>query len=139
MTFNPRSRRLLQASIARYQPANEYYFEEGCFINELSNQPDDTSVSIARARVMPGTTTRWHRLIDIAERYVILSGVGEVEIQALPASKVKAGDVVLIPPMCAQRIRNCGTDDLVFLAVCTPRFRREAYEDMEPSSKPSSE
>jgi oxalate decarboxylase/phosphoglucose isomerase-like protein (cupin superfamily) len=44
---------------------------------------------------------------------------------------VNPGDVVLIPPMCPQRITNCGTDDLVFIAICSPRFVQDAYEDIE--------
>jgi oxalate decarboxylase/phosphoglucose isomerase-like protein (cupin superfamily) len=42
-----------------------------------------------------------------------------------------AGDVVSIPAACAQRIANTGAGDLVFLAVCTPRFVQEAYEEIE--------
>jgi oxalate decarboxylase/phosphoglucose isomerase-like protein (cupin superfamily) len=44
---------------------------------------------------------------------------------------VTAGDIVLIPPMCRQRITNIGLDDLVFLAICTPRFSRGDYEEVE--------
>ena len=39
----------------------EYYTEERCYISELSNTPADPDASIARARVLPGVTTRWHR------------------------------------------------------------------------------
>jgi 23S rRNA-/tRNA-specific pseudouridylate synthase len=45
--------------------------------------------------------------------------------------RLEAGDVVRIPPMCRQRITNVGTTDLVFLAICTPRFMPQAYEDIE--------
>lgn len=110
--------------------ANEYFFEEGCYILELLNTPDDPAVSIARARVPPGVTTRWHRLRGVVERYVILSGSGRVEIGEEAPRKVAAGDVVGIPAMCRQRIANVGADDLVFLAVCTPRFTRDAYEEL---------
>jgi oxalate decarboxylase/phosphoglucose isomerase-like protein (cupin superfamily) len=41
------------------------------------------------------------------------------------------GDVVLIPPSCRQRISNVGEGELIFLAICTPRFTQEAYEDLE--------
>jgi oxalate decarboxylase/phosphoglucose isomerase-like protein (cupin superfamily) len=44
------------------------------------------------------------------------------------------GDVVLIPPMCRQRITNTGSEDLIFLAICTPRFSNDVYEDIEDSS-----
>lgn len=108
--------------------ACEYFFEEGCFILELLNTADDPAVSIARARVPPGVTTRWHRLRGIVERYVILSGTGRVEVGEQAPREVAAGDVVSIPAMCRQRIANSGADDLVFLAICTPRFTRDAYE-----------
>ncbi len=110
--------------------SDEYYFVEGCFITELSNSDADPEVSIARARVEPGVTTRWHRLAGTTERYVILEGEGRVELDDLPPRPVAAGDVVIIPPMSAQRITNTGAGDLVFLAVCSPRFVESAYEDL---------
>jgi mannose-6-phosphate isomerase-like protein (cupin superfamily) len=109
----------------------EFYTDEGCFITELSNTPDDPDASIARARVAPGKTTRWHRLEGTVERYYILSGRGSVEVGELSPRNVNPGDVVLIPPMCRQRISNIGGDDLIFLAICTPRYKNEAYEDIE--------
>ncbi len=109
----------------------EFYTEEQCYITELSNSSADPDVSIARARVEPGATTRLHRLSESFERYYILSGMGEVELGDLPRANVRAGDVVLIPPMCPQRITNIGTDDLIFLAICSPRFRAEDYEDID--------
>lgn len=109
----------------------EFYTEERCYILESSNSPDDEGLSIAQARVEPGVSTCWHRLRESAERYYILGGAGRVEVGQLPPEDVKAGDVVLIPPGCRQRITNTGTSDLVFLALCTPRFNVEDYEDLE--------
>lgn len=108
---------------------DEYWFREGCHIAEWSNSPADEEVSIARARVEPGQTTRWHRLAGITERYVILEGrgraeVGDERIDATP------GDVVIIPAGQAQRITNTSARDLVFLAICTPRFRAENYSEI---------
>ena len=114
----------------------EFYTPEGCFINELSNIDADPEASIAQARVEPGKTTRWHRIKERTERYVILSGEGMVEVGNLPPQRVGPGDVVLIPPNCRQRIINVGGTDLFFLAVCTPRFRPESYEDIDPSPMP---
>lgn len=120
----------MKKCIKRLDQNEEYYFEEGCHIIEVSNSQDDSDASIARARVEPGVTTRWHRLIDTTERYVILEGKGCVEVGDAPATDVSPGDVVLIPPQCRQRITNTGSADLVFLAICTPRFTNEVYEEI---------
>lgn len=109
----------------------EFFTPEKCYITELSNMSDDPDVSIARARVEPGVTTRWHRLTGTVERYCIVNGRGRVEVGKLPPQEVNAGDIVLIPPMCRQRITNIGTEDLIFLAICTPRFSNDVYEDIE--------
>lgn len=111
--------------------SGEFYTKEKCFITELSNSHHDSEVSIARARVELGITTNWHRLKDTTERYVILSGKGVVEIGDLPAHEVNVGDTVVIPSMCRQRITNIGDDDLIFLAICSPRFDNKNYYDLE--------
>ena len=102
----------MKEAIRRAAEQEEFFTAEGCFIVELSNSPDDPALSIARARVAPGVTTRWHRVRDTAERYVIL----------------------LIPPSCRQRIANIGASDLVFLAICSPRFNQDAYEQIGQNS-----
>ena len=109
----------------------EFYISENCYVTELSNSPDDPDLSIARARVEPGVTTRRHRLKGITERYFIISGKGLVEVGELPPQEVTTGDIVFIPPMCPQRITNIGKDDLIFLAICTPRYTQDAYEDID--------
>lgn len=121
----------MKETIKKQKLNKEFYTSEKCYITELSNTPDDPDVSIARARVEPGVTTRWHRLKGITERYLIESGKGLVEIGDLPPQEVTAGDVVIIAPLCRQRITNTGPDDLIFLAVCTPRFTQDVYEDVE--------
>jgi mannose-6-phosphate isomerase-like protein (cupin superfamily) len=70
-------------------------------------------------------------LHGITERYVVLEGQGLVEVGELAPQEIKCGDVVLIPPECRQRITNRGTGDLIFLAICSPRFQQNAYEDIE--------
>jgi mannose-6-phosphate isomerase-like protein (cupin superfamily) len=121
----------MKESIKAVNMAQEYYTEEKCHIVEISNDDSDPDLSVARARVEPGITTRWHRLLDTSERYIILSGKGRVEVGELPATEVSPGDVVNIPPLCPQRISNTGSEDLIFLAVCSPRFKPEAYQDIE--------
>jgi mannose-6-phosphate isomerase-like protein (cupin superfamily) len=125
----------MKAAILPIQPDTEFYTDEKCYVIELANSPDSPDASIARARVAPGVTTRWHRLIATAERYVMLEGRGRAEIGELPPQDVSPGDVILIPPSCRQRITNLGEEDLVFLAICTPRFRPEDYEDIDPEPR----
>lgn len=121
----------MKAMVKLARDVEEYFFAEGCFITEWSNCADDPDVSIARARVEPGRATRWHYLRDTTERYVVLSGEGQVEVGELPVQAVGAGDVVVIPSATRQRITNSGSDDLVFLAICSPRFSEAAYVDVE--------
>ena len=111
--------------------SEEWYTDERCHIRELSNTADDPDLSIAQARVTPGVVTRWHRLTGVTERYVILEGQGRMEVGDLPPRTLRPGDVVLIPPGCRQRIANTGGTDLIFLALCSPRFTPEAYEDID--------
>jgi len=110
---------------------DEYFTEEQCYITEISNSPQDPAVSIAQARVSPGLTTRWHCLKNTTERYLIISGQGLVDVGEIRQQAVNPGDVVLIPPECPQRIHNNGKTDLVFLAICSPRFNDGVYIDKE--------
>lgn len=121
----------MTATLKRFAASTEYFFREGCYITELDNDASDPTLSIARARVEPGKTTRWHTLQHTVERYVIISGEGLVEVGTEPARAVSPGDVVIIPANCRQRIHNSGADDLIFLALCTPRFVPENYLDNE--------
>lgn len=115
----------------RPDEAEEYWFEEGCHVLELLNDPRDPALSIARARVPAGGTTRWHRLTGTVERYLVQSGEGRVEIGTAAPRRVLPGDLVLIPAGERQRIHNPGPDELVFLALCTPRFESANYVDDE--------
>jgi mannose-6-phosphate isomerase-like protein (cupin superfamily) len=125
----------MKALINQFKPDEEFYTSEKCYITELSNLDDDPDVSIARARVKPGVTTRWHRLRETIERYCIISGCGCVEIGEMPPREVKTGDTIIIPPLCRQRITNVGTEDLIFLAICTPRFKNEIYQELETDQR----
>lgn len=138
------SERILRASTSL-----EYWFDEGCFISEWSNTPADPELSVARARVPTGGTTRWHCLVGITERYVVLAGRGRIELgdadgggqpeataRAVDTTELGPGDVAIIAAGVAQRITNVGSDDLVFLALCTPRFRPAAYRDLERNLEP---
>lgn len=123
-----------ETRIVSNRATSEYFFREGCHITEWLNDGASEALSIARARIEPGVTTRLHRLDGITERYVILSGRGRVRAGPLPPREVLPGDVVVIEPGQPQQIANHGDDDLIFLALCTPRFRPEAYVDLAAGS-----
>jgi len=103
---------------------------ERCAVTELLNDPACPEVSLALATVAPGVTTRLHALDGTAERYVIRSGRGRVEVGGVWKA-VCPGDRILIAPGEPQRITSTGPDTLEFYCVCTPRFRPEAYRDLE--------
>lgn len=131
----------MEDRISRSGATPEYWFDEGCFITEWSNTATDPALSVARARVPPHGATRRHRLVGITERYVVLAGRGRIELgepdarpgslQAYQVAELGPGDVAVIEPGVTQCITNLGDDDLVFLALCTPRFQARAYRDAE--------
>ncbi len=118
----------MRENILHAEPSAEFWTPERCFILELSNNPLDPEVSIARARVEPAVTTQLHRLNGIAERYVVTSGEGVMHVGDEPPTAVAPGSVVWVPDGVRQRITNTGDSDLVFLCVCTPRYFEGAYE-----------
>ena len=116
--------------VKKFSRQEEFYIDEGCYITEISNSDDDPGVSIARARVEPGVTTKLHLLLDTIERYVILEGKGLVQVEGISPQKVGLCDVVIIPPESTQKITNTGSSDLIFLAICSPRFRKSSYQEI---------
>lgn len=130
----------MKKGIRRLNEHAETYTDERAHIVEISGKKDDPDLSIARARVEPGVTTELHTL-DIAERYLIMQGEGEMEYGMdivagendpdLERRSVNPGDVVLIPPGVAQRITNTGDEDLVFFCVCTPAWEEGVYKALE--------
>lgn len=108
----------------------EYYTTEGCHIIEVMNTAEQENVSIARARVEPGVKTRVHYLIDTSEHYCVQQGRGLVFLDEQAGFEVIPGDIVAIEPGQHQSIENIGNEDLIFLCVCTPRFKQENYVEV---------
>ncbi|MGZ0709013.1 cupin domain-containing protein [Coraliomargarita sp. W4R53] len=123
----------MKLRLVKPDEAKEFETSERCSILEVLNDVDDSAMSIARARVAVGVTTAWHHLVGVAERYVILQGQGRVEIGASTPQVVEVGDAVCIPAGVRQRIQNTGESDLIFYAICTPRFTPECYVPLEES------
>ncbi len=121
----------MEAIVVRPDPGSEYPTDERCSILESWNRPGDPAVSVARARVAPGESTRPHRLRGVIERYVIVEGQGAVTLGDAAEKRVVPGDIVVIPAGVSQSIRNTGPRDLVFYCVCTPRFTPDCYESLD--------
>ena len=95
-SVKPGSFRSMKPRIVHPDPAVEFETDERCHILESWNVPEDREVSIARARVAPGVRTQLHRLGETVERYLMISGEGEVEVGELPPERVGPGDVVAL-------------------------------------------
>ena len=110
--------------------------DERCSISEWFNHPESPQVSLAEARVAPGVTTQLHAL-TVTERYVVTQGKGMMELNREDRFAIEPGHNVVIPPHCPQRVRNLGSEDLVFLCLCTPAFQPEQYINLEDADTPT--
>ena len=117
--------------ISSYKPEKKFFKDERCHIVEIHNRNDDDVCSIAMARLEPGVTTQLHALRGTSERYVIVDGEGQVEVDGFTPVVVQPFDIVSIPAEASQRIANTSKRDLKFLCICTPRFRPEIYINKE--------
>ena len=82
--------------------------------------------SLAEARLAPGERSRSHKLTT-SEVYYLVRGSGVMHIGG-ETSKVEAGDVVYIPPDSFQWLENTGRDEIEFLCIVDPAWRREDEE-----------
>ena len=111
--------------------ATEFATRERCHIVELFNHSANPDLSIARCRVEPGVTTELHALAGISEVYVVLEGEGRMEYGETDGRMIGPLDSVVIPPDTPQRIVNTGSEDLIFLAICSGHFTPESYIALE--------
>ena len=118
----------MMAVVNRPNPTAEFYTEERCWILEVWR---DDAVTVARARVAPGVTTKAHLLRGVVERYLIIEGKGIVRIGGKAPEEVGPGEVVTIPPQVSQSITNSGSSDLIFYCIWTPPFTQSCYQSLE--------
>jgi len=109
----------------------EFDTRERCSIVEILNDAENPDISIARCRVKPGIITELHSLRNTKETYIIEAGQGMMDDGEIEPMAVKAGDKIMISSGQPQRIRNVGECDLIFLAVCNPRFEPDCYVPLE--------
>jgi mannose-6-phosphate isomerase-like protein (cupin superfamily) len=108
----------------------EYWTNERCYITEICNTPMIENGSLAIIRVAPGVTTQLHALTDVTETYIVIEGIGEMEVDG-DLFMIGVGDQVLIPAGTPQRVTAQGQGALRFYCLCTPRFHPEAYVNLE--------
>ncbi|NNF05230.1 MAG: cupin domain-containing protein [Candidatus Eisenbacteria bacterium] len=120
--------------VTRASELTEVMTDEQCYILENLGADASPNLSIARARVSPGVMTKWHRL-SVDEIYIVVEGSGEMSVDA-ETEAVTKGDLVRIPRGSSQRIKNTGSEDLVFYCICTPAFTLDTYEDTEKEMGP---
>ncbi len=114
----------MEPVIVKAKTLRETMTLEQCFIRENWSSKN---VSIARARVKSGITTKAHHLVGVDEIYLIIGGKGKVKIGKLESTEVAAGDTVFIPEGVSQQITNISKFDLIFYCICTPKFKAKCY------------
>lgn len=92
-------------------------------INPLNDKGFVGRYSLAHAIVEPGKKSMPHKMLT-NEAYYILEGSGIMHIGDEEAS-VGVGDFIDIPPGAPQWIENTGTNNLVFLCIVDPAWRKE--------------
>ena len=85
--------------------------------------------SLAYAKVLPGKTTKPHRL-KASEVYYIIAGKGLMHIDK-ESFEVSPGCAVYIPPNSIQHIKNTSDSDLIFLCIVDPAWRKEDEEILD--------
>jgi mannose-6-phosphate isomerase-like protein (cupin superfamily) len=88
--------------------------------------PAEIRYSLACAWLAPGARSQAHRL-KTAEVYYVVRGTGVMHIGE-EAAQVAAGDAVYIPPGSVQWFENPGKDEIEFLCIVDPAWRREDEE-----------
>lgn len=112
--------------VQKLNSCEEFIAGDGTQLRELlhpDKQAVDLRYSLAHAILPAGETSTLHSLTT-SEVYYIISGVGEMHIDA-ESQFVETGDAVYIPPNAKQFIHNCGTEPLVFICIVDPAWRKE--------------
>ncbi len=107
----------------------EFVAGDGSILRETLH-PDKQDLalrySLAHAIVPPGKTTLAHRL-RTSEVYFIIQGKGRMHIDD-ETSEVGPNDTIYIPPHSTQCISNTGQENLTFICIVDPAWRREDEE-----------
>lgn len=104
----------------------EFISGDGVILRELLNTNKGNfsfRYSLAHAILKAGKRSQLHSLKN-SEVYYIISGKGCMHVDQ-EFSEVGPGCVVYIPPEAKQYIENIGQDDLVFVCIVDPAWRKQ--------------
>ncbi|CAG0985930.1 L-ectoine synthase [Methanosarcinales archaeon] len=112
--------------IRNLNECEEFKAGDNSILRELLH-PDKAEIainySLAHAIIKPGQTSLPHKL-KTTEVYYILEGEGLMHINE-EKQRVYQGHVIYIPPDSLQFIQNTGKNDLIFLCIVDPAWKKE--------------
>jgi len=112
--------------IKKFVDQQEIIAGDNCILRELLNGPIENlpmKYSLAWAKVPIGATT-WKHAMKTSEVYFIIKGVGRMHIND-EVEDVGSYDTIDIQPGAVQYIENIGSEELEFLAIVDPAWKKE--------------
>ena len=109
-----------------YAQVDTYITKDGSTIRELMHPlvHGNSHISLAEARVPPGSATLYHMHEITEEVYHITAGCGIMTLEG-EKFKISSGDTVCIPPGTAHKVENLSKVELVILCCCAPPYSHE--------------
>ena len=110
----------------------EFQGEEGAKIRQYfspENTGEKINYSLAQFTLESGKKSKLHKITS-TEIYYILDGQGEITIDKIIFRLVK-NDSIFVPPSAKQFIRNTGSEDLKFLCIVYPPWKKEDEKILE--------
>ena len=110
----------------------EFAGDEGTKIRQYFS-PENTGAkinySLAQFTLESEKKSRLHKITS-SEIYYILEGQGEITIDNI-IFKLAKNDSIFVPPSAKQFIRNTGKEDLKFLCIVYPPWKKEQETILE--------
>ena len=106
--------------VARHDQLEPFTTKDGSTIREYLHTPVQ---SLAEATLAPGQATERHYHRVSEEIYLLLEGVGSLEMDG-ETREVGPGDAILIPPGAWHEL-TAGQDGARFLCMCVPPYSHE--------------
>lgn len=112
--------------IKKFKNCQEIIAGDNCILRELLSPNSDkvkSRYSFAWAKVPVGQKT-WKHAMKTTEVYFIIRGIGKMYINN-EVQEVGSYDTIYIPPMATQYIENIGKEELEFLCIVDPAWKKE--------------